>query len=251
MGRNKHKRKNNHVVIVTSDAADVGARQFRIRPWILQVIIIVLCVIIGALIGYFIYEKDIWTEEYQQVALRNDELNALQQEKEELEGQIGDLQGQITGLNGEITDLNGKIDALNGSIAQKDQEVANLRAEIEKQFLPTNFPLTTRAAMETVGGEEPVCVFTVASGSMVVATAKGTVRVVNEDPEYGYNIWVDHENGYITIYRCRGDVKVKQGETVTQGATLLLITEEESRLGYQMTKDGVYVDPMDMLEISG
>ena len=52
MGRNKHKRKNNHVVIVTSDAADVGARQFRIRPWILQVIIIVLCVIIADRIFY-------------------------------------------------------------------------------------------------------------------------------------------------------------------------------------------------------
>ena len=56
MERKRHKRKNNHVVIVTSDAANAGVRQFRIRPWILQTIILILCVIIGALIGYFVYE---------------------------------------------------------------------------------------------------------------------------------------------------------------------------------------------------
>ncbi len=44
---------------------------------------------------------------------------------------------------------------------------------------------------------------------------------------------------------------MKQGETVTQGNTLILVTGENSRLGYQMMKDGVYVNPMEMLAISG
>ena len=66
MGRNRHKRKNSHVVIVTSDAADSGMKQFRIRPWILKAIIAVLCVVIGALIGYLVYEKDIWAAELEQ-----------------------------------------------------------------------------------------------------------------------------------------------------------------------------------------
>ena len=60
MGRNGHKRKNNHVVIVTSDATDVRMRQFRIRPWILQVIIIFQCIVIGALIGFVLYEREAW-----------------------------------------------------------------------------------------------------------------------------------------------------------------------------------------------
>ena len=86
---------------------------------------------------------------------------------------------------------------------------------------------------------------------MVVATAGGTVTAVNDDSEYGHNIWVDHGNGYVTIYRNSGEVKVKQGEAVTQGTTLFLITGENSKLGYQMLKDGVYIDPMEMLNISG
>ena len=81
--------------------------------------------------------------------------------------------------------------------------------------------------------------------------ADGTVTAVNDDPEYGHNVWVDHGNGYTTIYRNQGEVKVKQGETVTQGTTLFLITDNSSKLGYQMMKDGAYVNPMDMLEISG
>lgn len=44
---------------------------------------------------------------------------------------------------------------------------------------------------------------------------------------------------------------VKQGETVKQGATLFLIGEENNKLGYQMMRDNEYIDPMEMLTISG
>ena len=89
-----------------------------------------------------------------------------------------------------------------------------------------------------------MCIFTAAEGSMVVATAGGTVIAVNDEGEYGHNIWIDHGNGYITIYRNQGDVKVKQGETVTQRTTLFLIGADNTKLGYQMMKDGAYINPM-------
>ena len=105
--------------------------------------------------------------------------------------------------------------------------------------------------MEEASEGEPMCIFTAAGGAMVVATAAGTVTAVNDDSEYGHNIWVDHGNGYVTVYRNSGEIKVKQGETVTQGTTLFLVGEENNRLCYQMLKDGVYIDPMEMLAISG
>ncbi len=252
MKRSRHKRKNNHVVIVTSDAVDVGAKQFRIRPWILQMIILILCVIIGTLIGYFSYEKDIWENELQQAEKQNEAIHVLEQEKAELTKQVETLEGQVGGMKEEIAGLNENIGRLNDTLAQKEQTAAELAAELEKQYLPTIFPLTSgRAAEEPAEGEEPICVFSVAEGSMVVATAAGTVMFVNEDPEYGYNIWVDHGNGYTTIYKCRGDVKVKKGEMITQGAAMLVVTGQNSRLGYQIMRDNVYVEPMEMLEISG
>ena len=54
MKRHKHKRKLNHVLILTSDAADANVRQFHVRAWIVEVVVLVLCVLIGGVIGYFI-----------------------------------------------------------------------------------------------------------------------------------------------------------------------------------------------------
>ena len=136
-------------------------------------------------------------------------------------------------------------------MTQKTQNENQLTEQLEKQTTPTEFPLTGSATMEMATEGDPMCIFSVADGAMVVATAGGTVTAVNDDSEYGHNIWVDHGNGYVTIYRNSGEVKVKQGEAVTQGTTLFLITGENSKLGYQMLKDGVYIDPMEMLNISG
>ncbi|MCI8542556.1 murein hydrolase activator EnvC family protein [Acetatifactor aquisgranensis] len=246
MVRKGHKRKNNHVVIVTSDATDSKVRQFRVRPWILQTVILVQCVIIGALIGFFLYERDVWAGELQQTESENEAIAALEQEKAELEGQIADL-------NGEIDDLNVKIGILSETVTQKTQTETQLSEQLEKQTMPTEFPLTGKASMEETAEENgnPICIFTASEGSMVVAAASGSVIVVNEDPEYGNNVWVDHGNGYTTIYRSAGEVKVKQGETVTQGATLFVITGEGGKLGYQVTRDGAYISPMEILEISG
>lgn len=250
MVRNRHKRKNNHVVIVTSDAVDSGMKEFRIRPWVLKVVIVVLCIVIGALIGYLIYEKDIWAAKLDQTMKQNEVIGVLEQEKAELESQIAALNDEISGLNGELAGLNEKIKILSETVSQQVETEGELSGQLEKRFLPTRLPVSERASIDSVT-EDLTCIFTAASGSMVVATADGTVTVVSEDPEYGHNVWIDHGNGYTTIYRNQGEVKVKQNETVTQGTTLFIITDESSRLGYQMMKDGAYINPMDMLEISG
>lgn len=251
MDRKGHKRKNNHVVIVTSDSTAAGVKNFRIRPWMLQTIILILCVIIGALIGYFVYEKDIWEAELQQAARQADAIGVLEQEKAGLEEQIADLESQITALNDQIAALNDDNRILSNTINQKTQSEAELTDRFEKLYVPVKFPLNGGATMDEVSGEEMLCVFNAQKGSLVVATANGTVMAVNDDAEYGHNVWIDHGNGYVTIYRNEGEVKVEQGKTVTQGTTLMLISDENSKLGYQIMKDGEYVDPMEMLNISG
>ena len=41
------------------------------------------------------------------------------------------------------------------------------------------------------------------------------------------------------------------GDSVVQGTTLFVIGEDNADQGYQMQKDGSYINPMDMLAISG
>ncbi len=241
MKSKRHKRKNSHVVLITSDAVDAGLAQFRIRPWILQTIIVVFCVLIGAVIGYAFYETD---DRINQAALDASEILQLESQNMELSERNATLESQVSAQEE-------KIQILSDTVNQKVQNEMELSERLEKQSNPTEFPLNGSATMEEVTEGDPMCVFTASSGTMVVATANGTVTAVTDDPEFGHNVWVDHGNGYVTIYRNQGEVRVKQGEAVTQGTTIFLIEDENNKLGYQMMKDGNYIDPMDMLMISG
>ena len=109
MKRDRHKRKNNQVIIVTSDAVDARVKQYKIRPYLLRGVTLVACVLIGALIGYFIFEKDIWTERLEQTAEQKEAVKAIEQEKAELENKITELNGVIAGLNDDIADLTEQI----------------------------------------------------------------------------------------------------------------------------------------------
>ena len=77
--------------------------------------------------------------------------------------------------------------------------------------------------MEEVTEGEPMCIFHASVGTTVVAVASGTVMAVNDDETYGHSVWVDHGNGYITIYRNKGDATVAVGDSVVQGTTLFVI----------------------------
>lgn len=237
MERKKHKRKTNHVVIVTSDAVDANVKQFRIRPWLFQLIVIVVCVAIGAGIGYLYYEDKIWEAASAKSAVQQEAMAQLEEQKKELESEVESLKSKIT--------------ILSETVNQKTQTESELAAQLEKQSTPTEFPLTGSASIEEAAEGDPICIFTASVGTTVVATASGTVTAAGDEEEYGHNLWIDHGNGYITIYRNQGEANVKQGDKVVQGTTLFLIGEENTRLGYQMMKDGVYINPMDMLAISG
>lgn len=251
MQRKEHKRKMNHVVIVTSDAADASVKQFRIRPWVMQLIILFLCVVIGVLIGVLVHEGQIWEAVSRNNTQKQENIQKLEEEKLALNAEKQVLNDEKAALEAQIEELNDKIQVLSDTVNEKVQNENKLMEQLEKQSLPTEFPLNGSASMEEVTEGEPMCIFTASEGITVVATGSGTVTAVNDDGEYGHNVWVDHGNGYITIYRNKGEAAVKQGDSVVQGTMLFMIEEENTKLGYQMLKDGSYINPMDMLAISG
>lgn len=244
----KHKRKTNHVVIVTSDAVDANVKQFRIKPWMSQVIVGVLCVLIGVALGYFIYEEQLWETAMQ----RSNELQSVIKELEDENQQlVSQYETKEAEYQAEIDSLNDQIYILSETVNQKVESESELSAILNAQSMPTEFPLTGSASMAEILEGDPMCEFTASEGIMVVATASGTVTAVNDDGDYGHNVWIDHGNGYVTIYRNKGDAIVKQGDKVVQGTTLFIIDEDNTKLGYQMMKDGSYISPMDLLAISG
>lgn len=262
MERRKHKQnRKNHVIIVTSDAADAQAKQIRIRPWLLQILIIAGCVLAGAVIGYFINEGRIHafvnrkTEAQQTVIERLEAENAsladqIDTERKQAEEKRQELLGQIKEMETLIENLNSNIAVLSDTVNEKTQNEETLTAILENQKIPSEYPLTGSASIDN-GSNEEICIFKASAGATVAATAGGVVTAINDDGEYGHNVWVDHGNGYVTIYRNQGDVIVKLGDEVAHGTTIFVIGSKNTRFGYQIMKDGAYIDPMSMLSISG
>ncbi len=96
----------------------------------------------------------------------------------------------------------------------------------------------------TIGGEGTVC-----------AIADGTVLSVDNSTMNGYSVTIEHENGYVSIYRCLGDTPlVTADEVVTQGQAIGVIgtslyseSDVAAHLHLEITKDGTKIDPMTIL----
>lgn len=247
-GKN-HKRITNHVIIVTSDAVDANVKQFRIRPWVVGLVVMILCAMFGALTGYLFYEENIWQAA---IAKSNTQLRAMEQLQAENEQVRAELEKREMELTEEIQNLQAEVQVLSNTLNQKVESEAQLSEELDSYCIPNSFPLNGSASSLDVAQEDSRLAKIVTSeGVMVVATARGTVIAVNDDLEFGHNVWVDHGNGYITIYRNQADPVVKQGDVVFRGTTLYLINGKNTTLGYQIMKDGEYVNPMEVLDIKG
>lgn len=251
----KHKRKLNHVVIVTSDAVDAGVKQFRFSPWVIRTIIGILCVIIGVLLAYVFHEQKIWENTTVKIGEYRQEIENLQealvQKDEAVNAEREAWEKEKSGLQAEMDELNAKMEIMSETINQKVETEKEMAAFIDRLSTPTLLPLSGSASIEEQQGDTPMCVFTASEGALVVATAEGSVFTLVEDGEYGYNLTIDHGNGYQTVYRNKGKALVKVGDTVKQNQALFIIGEDNKTLGYQMLKDGAYVNPTDIMEISG
>ena len=88
-------------------------------------------------------------------------------------------------------------------------------------------------------------------GAKVMAAGSGTVIGVEDDIDYGKKVVIDHGNGYKTVYRYNDTPKVKEGDDILQGQLLFEVNFVTSKVGYQIMYDDEYINPMDVMEISG
>lgn len=233
----KHKRKVSRIIIFTTDAVDAKTKQIKINPWVAGFATLVICFLLGGVIGLFVYEAQIWELANQKNAKQAEEMVALEEEIDRLEA--------------EIETLTAEKEAMSVAVVENQQTADALAEELEQQSMPTDYPLTGSAGIEEVAEGDPMVIFTASDGTTVVASAKGTVTEIKQDETYGNVIVVDHGNGYVSIYKNKGESQVKVGDEVFKGTTLFLIGEDNKQLGYQIMKDGAYISPTDILSING
>lgn len=237
MSKNRHKRKVSHILIYTTDAVDADMKQVRIHPWVLAGVTLIVCCVLGAVIGYAVYEGELWGRIREHDASQNAALIAAQDEKDALQEKIDEQDA--------------KIEMLSITIQDQTQQIAELQAQIAEQSVPTDYPLTGSASMTVITDGDPMVEFTATEGSTVVAAGKGVVTAVEEDEVYGNRVVIDHGNGYVSIYRNKGESQVKVGDEVASGTTLFMVTEDNRQLGYQIKENDVYIDPTTIIAIKG
>lgn len=237
MSKNRHKRKVSHILIYTTDAVDADTKQVRIHPWVLAGVTLIVCCVLGAVIGYAVYEGELWGRIREHDASQNAALIAAQDEKDALQEKIDEQDA--------------KIEMLSITIQDQTQQIAELQAQIAEQSVPTDYPLTGSASMTVITDGDPMVEFTATEGSTVVAAGKGVVTAVEEDEVYGCRVVIDHGNGYVSIYRNKGESQVKAGDEVASGTTLFMVTEDNRQLGYQIKENDVYIDPTTIIAIKG
>lgn len=271
----KHKRKIRYTVMVISDSAEGGIRQYFLEQGITTAVAVLLVCMLLAGSGYCIYSAARQEKAEAANQTLHQTVEALTQEKEDLLVRNDELSKNVTLLS----------DTINQKV-QKEEEDA-------EKFIPTGFPLAGAATIqesseliaeadaenpaeeamaevveenpaeevvaevdeqaEAMAEEEehPIVVFLASAGTSVIATGSGVVEAIEEDAAYGGRILVNHGNGYVTIYRCVSPAKVKVGDEITKGTMLIEMTTEAEELGYQIMKDEAYIDPLELMEIYG
>jgi septal ring factor EnvC (AmiA/AmiB activator) len=95
----------------------------------------------------------------------------------------------------------------------------------------------------------------VAEGTSIVAVYAGRVLYTGWFRGYGNLIIVDHGSGYYTLYAHAAEVKVKEGDEVTQGQTIGTVGDTGSlqgpRLYFEVRYDGKPQDPARWLQPRG
>lgn len=177
-----------------------------------------------------------------------DELIARTQEQQESIEQLKVENADLIALREELTD---KVIILSDTINQKVEEEEAQEQIRAQAHMPVGFPMSSSASLEETDTEEPMVKLVGAVGSSIIASADGTVISITTDSGYLHCIKIDHGNGYNSIYRNDGDVMIKEGDEVVRGAILYVIGEDNTELGYQISYDEKYIDPMELINIDG
>jgi len=237
----KHKKKRYYTISVTTNNSADTTKYYRSRVNIFRLCILVTILITAIAVGLTLFEFRILQNYDEQIATLREIITKQESQIEEL----GDENATLTERNTILLSTVGRQQVVN----EEQEAIARERA------LPTAFPLTDSATIVQLSEDskitDPILVFSMSDAADAVACGDGVVINVRQDEEFGNLVMIDHNNGYISIYRNMAEPKVQEGDEVVRGAIIFVGGLEDDVLGFQITLDGEYIDPLEILEING
>lgn len=163
-------------------------------------------------------------------------------------------------INKKNLNVKGKIKSINNKAINADQEMLttsifnkndtkNVNNFVLKK--PVKGGITTSGFGDTISrtashnGHD----WAVNTGTKVRAVAEGVVELAYFSESYGYNILINHNNGFKTRYAHLSEVKVSKGEKVEQSQVIALSGSTGFSTGphlhFEVVKDGKRVNPIE------
>lgn len=163
-------------------------------------------------------------------------------------------------INKKNINVNGKIKSINNKAINADQEMLktsivnkndtkNVNNFVLKK--PVKGGITTSGFGDTISrtashnGHD----WAVNIGTKVRAAAEGVIELAYFSESYGYNILINHNNGFKTRYAHLSEVKVSKGEKVEQSQVIALSGSTGFSTGphlhFEVVKDGKRVNPIE------
>ena len=160
-------------------------------------------------------------------------------------------------INKKNINVNGKIKSINNKAINADQEMLttsivnkndtkNVNNFVLKK--PVKGGITTSGFGDTISSHNGHD-WAVNTGTKVRAAAEGVVELAYFSESYGYNILINHNNGFKTRYAHLSEVKVSKGEKVEQSQVIALSGSTGFSTGphlhFEVVKDGKRVNPIE------
>ena len=154
-----------------------------------------------------------------------------------------------------------------GMLHSEDSTVNSLLSELEirkdsLKYIPSVMPLDNTGLQYLAYGYgkklDPIYKtpqvhkgidFAAPKGTVVVATAAGTVEYVGEKRDHGVMVIIDHKNGFKTTYSHLSDYVVRTGKHIKRGETIGFVGNTgkslTAHLHYQINYNGKAINPID------
>lgn len=174
-------------------------------------------------------------------------------ETEAAQAKLTEANDQIAQLTQQVQELEQKNTILSDTVNRKAEEEQTRLEEEAAMFYPSGIPVNGTVLYDagTTDDGVPYIEFTANSGSEVVAVGSGTVIMAQEHENWGYIVQVDHGDGYVSSYQVREKPDVIVDDVVEKGDELFAVTRNDRTIIYKLMKDGVYINPEEIMEMYG
>ncbi len=238
----KNKRKSSFAILLVREKADGTISQHHVSSLFIELLMFFLFLVTVVAICEIIYQSIVIRD------MREDAVND--------QAAIAELSEQNVFLEEANSDLSDKVEVLSETTAKLAAVEEVRQAELTESYLPKGFPLSGSSGSGSVSMEESeedsyTLILNASVGNAVVTVGPGIVEAIEKDEKYGTKLVFDHQNGYRSIYYNQGTPLVKEGEALGKRYILFLVGEDNLELAYQIMKDDEYIDPRDVMEISG